>query len=253
MQMTGQRRLAASRPQAWQCLNDPQVLRACLPGCERFERHEATAAPEGAAPAGAGHAKGEALGAGSGDASTPIAYDVGMRVKVGPVSARFAGRVTLSDLQPPQSYRLAFEGQGGSAGFGRGTSQVRLSECADGCELDYDVTASVGGKLAQVGQRLIDAAARSMADDFFRRFEAELLARHPAAPAAMPDALPAAEATADGPEGSTNTTARPAPPRDRPPTAPRPGPQRAWLTTGAAVLAGAAALGLAVAFLRWLS
>ena len=111
-------------------------------------------------------------------------YAVTMAVKVGPVSAKFNGKVTLSDVQPPASYKLAFEGQGGVAGFGKGASEVSLVPNDGGCELGYTVQAQVGGKVAQLGQRLIDGAAKSMADDFFKRFDQELQALYAPAPAA---------------------------------------------------------------------
>lgn len=148
MDMQGKRELAVTQQQAWDALNDPETLKACLPGCDRFE------------PTGEGE------------------YAVAMAVKVGPVSAKFSGKVTLSDIQPPASYRLAFEGQGGVAGFGKGASSVSLTPNGAGCELAYTVQAQVGGKIAQMGQRLIDGAAKSMADDFFKRFEAEMQRRH---------------------------------------------------------------------------
>jgi len=121
-----------------------------------------------------------------------------MAVKVGPVSAKFNGKVTLSDIQPPTSYKLAFEGQGGVAGFGKGASAVSLTPNDAGCELAYTVQAQVGGKIAQLGQRLIDGAAKSMADDFFKRFDAEMQRRHgppPAETAAVEGEAPAAEKT----------------------------------------------------------
>lgn len=144
MQMNGRRSLPATTQQAWQALNDPNVLQACIPGCDRFE-----------------------LVAGD-------TYEVGMQLRIGPVSARFGGRVVLSEREPERSYRIAFEGQGGAAGFGKGTSSVHLVPTSDGCELHYDVNASVGGRLAQLGQRLIDAAARQVADDFFKRLEVQI-------------------------------------------------------------------------------
>lgn len=158
MDMQGSRELAASREQAWEALNDPEVLKACIPGCDKVE------------------------------ASGDNQYTIGMGVKVGPVSARFAGKIFLEDVQPPSSYTLRFEGQGGAAGFGKGTARVRLEPRDPGCELQYTVNAQVGGRIAQVGQRLIDGVARSMAEDFFKRFDAELQRRHPvAAAAASPD------------------------------------------------------------------
>lgn len=174
MDMQGSRTLAVDRQQAWDALNDPQVLMACIPGCDRIE------------------------------AQGPDQYAIGMSVKVGPVSARFNGKIQLQDVQPPSSYTLKFEGQGGAAGFGKGEAKVRLEPREPGCELNYTANAQVGGKIAQVGQRLIDGVARSMAEDFFKRFEKELDKRHPvAAPAAGDDAaaaaIPASEPAAPGP------------------------------------------------------
>ena len=154
MEMRASRPLAVSQQQAWEALNDPQALKACLAGCEKFE------------PAEDG------------------GYSVTMAVKVGPVSARFNGRIALSDVVPPESYTIAFEGQGGVAGFGKGQAHVRLAPDAEvpdtrHCLLEYEVQAQVGGKIAQLGQRLIDGAARNMADDFFARFDALMRERHP--------------------------------------------------------------------------
>ena len=101
-------------------------------------------------------------------------YLVLMVAKVGPVSAKFRGKLALSDMQPPDSYALAFEGQGGPAGFGKGSARVRLAADPGGARLSYDVKASVGGKLAQIGSRLVDAAAKKVADDFFRNFTLRL-------------------------------------------------------------------------------
>jgi carbon monoxide dehydrogenase subunit G len=106
------------------------------------------------------------------------AYQVLMVARVGPVSAKFKGKLTLSDIQPPRSYSISFEGQGGAAGFAKGGAQVRLSPEADKTKLSYDVKASVGGKLAQIGSRLVDAAAKKIADDFFRNFNEKVGARH---------------------------------------------------------------------------
>lgn len=162
MDMQGTRQLAVPQQQAWEALNDPEMLKRCLPGCEKFE----------------------STGEGQ--------YTVTMAVKVGPVSAKFNGKVTLSDIQPPESYKLAFEGQGGVAGFGKGASTVSLVPNDAGCELGYTVQAQVGGKIAQLGQRLIDSAAKSIADDFFKRFDQEL-----SGPAAGADEAPAGEAEAE--------------------------------------------------------
>jgi carbon monoxide dehydrogenase subunit G len=165
MEMQGSRTLGVTQQQAWDALNDPEVLKTCIPGCDKVE------------------------------ATGPNQYAVGMAVKIGPVAARFNGKITMTDVVAPESYTLNFDGQGGAAGFGKGTSRVKLTPLAEGCELAYSVTAQVGGKIAQVGQRLIDGVARSMADDFFKRFDAEMQRRHPA-PAAAEAPAPAEPAAA---------------------------------------------------------
>src|SRR5688572_30300570 len=151
MEMQGSRALAATQQQAWEALNDPAVLKGCVPGCDKLE------------PTGENQ------------------YAVGMSLRIGPVSAKFAGRIQLSEVQPPESYVISFDGQGGAAGFGKGSARVRLMPAQEGggCELSYGVQAQVGGKIAQVGQRLIDGVARSMADDFFKCFDEELQRRYP--------------------------------------------------------------------------
>ena len=154
MDMQGSRQLAITQQQAWDALNDPAVLKVCIPGCDKVEP--------------------------SGDNQ----YSIGMSLKIGPVSAKFSGKITLSDINPPTSYKINFEGQGGPAGFGKGESNVTLTPNAEGCELAYTVHASVGGKIAQLGQRLIDGAAKSMAEDFFKRFDNEMQRQHPDAYAA---------------------------------------------------------------------
>jgi uncharacterized protein len=154
MDMQGSRQLAITQQQAWAALNDPVVLKICIPGCDKVE------------PTGENQ------------------YAIGMALKIGPVSAKFNGKITLTDIVPPQSYKLSFEGQGGPAGFGKGSAAVQLVANADGCDLSYTVNASVGGKIAQLGQRLIDGAARSMAEDFFKRFDDEMQRQHPEAYAA---------------------------------------------------------------------
>ncbi len=144
MEMSGEQLIPASQQETWEALNDPQVLKACVPGCEAID-----------------------LIAGN-------EYQVQMTARVGPVSAKFKGRLTLSDIKPPNSYSIAFEGQGGPAGFAKGGAQVKLSPQNGGTKLAYDVKASVGGKLAQIGSRLVDAAAKKVADDFFRNFTLRL-------------------------------------------------------------------------------
>lgn len=140
MTMSGEVKLAAPRDTVWAKLNDPEVLRICIPGCEELEKvsdHEFVA----------------------------VATN-----KIGPVKARFKGRVQLTDLDPPNGYRISGEGQGGIAGFAKGGATVRLTDDEGGTLLSYNVEAQVGGKIAQLGQRLINSAAKSMADDFFVRF-----------------------------------------------------------------------------------
>jgi len=153
MEMTGEQLIPASQQDTWKALNDPAVLKQCVPGCETI------------------------------DPSGENQYQVLMVARVGPVSAKFKGKLSLSDIRPPESYAIAFEGQGGAAGFAKGSARVRLSSEDHQTRLAYDVKASVGGKLAQIGSRLVDAAAKKVADDFFRNFNDYFAARH-AAPAA---------------------------------------------------------------------
>jgi carbon monoxide dehydrogenase subunit G len=151
MEMTGEQLIPVPQAEVWRALNDPEVLKACIAGCESIERVSDTE------------------------------YRVAMVAAVGPVKARFNGKLLLSDLNPPNSYSLSFEGSGGAAGFGKGGARVSLETEGAGTRLSYTATASVGGKLAQVGSRLIDGVARKMADDFFTAFNEKL-----AGPAAKP-------------------------------------------------------------------
>lgn len=144
MELAGEKLIPASRGTVWEALNDPEVLRKCVPGCQSLTKLSDTEM--------------EAVSA----------------LKVGPVSARFSGRITLSELNAPVSYRITGEGQGGVAGFARGSAFVELEEVADGTLLKYAVDAQVGGKLAQLGGRMIDATARKMSDAFFEKFAAEV-------------------------------------------------------------------------------
>ena len=140
MEMTGEHRIAAPRSVVWEGLNDPEVLRRSIPGCDTLEK------------------------------TSPTEMTATVTAKVGPVKARFGGKVTLSDLDPPNGYKISGEGQGGAAGFAKGGAVVRLTPDGSGTVLRYEVNAAVGGKLAQIGSRLIDATARKMADDFFGKF-----------------------------------------------------------------------------------
>ncbi len=146
MDMTGERRIQAPRETVWAALNDPDVLKASIPGCESLEKLSDTDLKATAA------------------------------VKIGPIAARFTGKVQLLDLDPPNSYRIAGEGQGGVAGFAKGGAIVRLTDEGAMTRLSYEVKAQVGGKIAQLGARLIDASAKQMADAFFDRFVAEVTA-----------------------------------------------------------------------------
>jgi len=143
--MQGTRELCATAQQAWAALNDPEILRQCIPGCQKFELQ------------------------------SPNVYALVAAIKIGPVSAKFTGKIELSDIDPPHGYTLNFEAQGGVAGHGKGAAHVKLVETDKGVELTYAVESQIGGKLAQLGQRLIDGAAKSMADDFFKRFEQALV------------------------------------------------------------------------------
>jgi uncharacterized protein len=164
MNLTGQQTLPVSQAQAWAALNDTAMLQAALPGCEAIT------------PAG------------------DNAFDVLMAVSIGPVKAKFKGRLQLAELNPPNGYRLSFEGSGGAAGHGKGQAVVALQTLSPHeTQLSYDATASVGGKLAQIGSRLVDAAAQKLAADFFARFRAALAQQHPpaaAAPASEPPPPP---------------------------------------------------------------
>ena len=161
MDMTGERRIATPRQVVWDALNDPAVLQASIPGCQALERLDDT------------HMK------------------AAVAVKVGPISARFNGAVALSEIDAPNSYTIAGEGQGGVAGFAKGGAKVFLTDEADATLLKYEVHAQVGGKLAQLGARLIDATAKQMADQFFTRFSEEVQKLNPAAMAEAPAAAEA--------------------------------------------------------------
>jgi uncharacterized protein len=150
MTMNGEVQLAAPREVVWAKLNEPDVLKASIPGCEELERTEDNG------------------------------FRAAVKVKVGPVSARFKGRVTLSDLDPPNGYKINGEGEGGVAGFAKGGATVRLAEQDGGTLLSYDVEAQIGGKLAQLGQRLINGTAKKLADEFFTNFANAVQGQAPA-------------------------------------------------------------------------
>jgi carbon monoxide dehydrogenase subunit G len=173
MDMTGEYRILAPRDVVWAALNNPDVLKQCIPGCEELVKLSDT------------------------ELTAKVA------AKVGPVSARFAGKVTLSDIKPPESYTISGEGQGGVAGFAKGGASVQLLEDAGATVLKYTAKAQVGGKLAQIGSRLIDSTARKMADEFFGKF-AQVVGSMAAAgaPAAAPPAPVPSAAPPPAPEAA---------------------------------------------------
>jgi carbon monoxide dehydrogenase subunit G len=138
--MSGEVQLSASRDRVWAMLNDPAVLKGCIPGCEQLELNDINE------------------------------FQAVATIKIGPVKARWKGKVRLSDLDPPNSYRISGEGEGGVAGFAKGGATVALSDRDGGTLLTYNVEAQIGGKLAQLGQRLVNSAAKKTADDFFLKF-----------------------------------------------------------------------------------
>jgi carbon monoxide dehydrogenase subunit G len=170
MELNGERSIKASVEATWEALNDPAVLKQCIPGCESLER------------------------------TADDTFTASLVLKIGPVNAKFKGLVHLSELNPPSSYTLSFEGQGGMAGFGKGTAAVNLtSEGPAQTRLNYTANAKVGGKIAQVGSRLVDATAAKMAEDFFKAFEVAVETPAPAAgeeAAAAPAAVAATSSRA---------------------------------------------------------
>jgi carbon monoxide dehydrogenase subunit G len=176
MDMSGECRIPASREAVWKALNDPEILKQCIPGCEELTKNSDTE------------------------------FVARVVARVGPVKAGFTGKVTLSDLDPPNGYKITGEGQGGAAGFAKGGAEVHLESDGSGTLLKYTVNAAIGGKLAQIGARLIDGSARKMAEDFFAKF-AELVGTQAAtsAAASQPDAEDVAR------ESSLDNTPPPAP------------------------------------------
>ncbi len=166
MEMSGEYRIAAAREKVWAALNNPEVLKQAIPGCQELEQ---TADNE---------------------------FTAKVRAKVGPVSATFSGKVSLADMNPPESYTISGEGQGGAAGFAKGSAAIRLSEDGAVTVLNYDAKAQVGGKLAQIGSRLIGGTAQKLADEFFGKFS-EIVAPSaeevPAEAAPAPEAVPPAK------------------------------------------------------------
>ena len=148
MELTGQQRIAAPIDKTWVALNDPGILKECITGCESLDR------------------------------VSDNEYTVAMAVRIGPVNAKFKGKLALDNLDPPRGYTINFEGQGGVAGFGKGSADVKLTPDGGATVLDYTARAQVGGKIAQIGSRLVDMAAQKMADDFFAAFNARVAPPH---------------------------------------------------------------------------
>ena len=161
MDLKGEEIIAQPMQRVWDCLNDPEILKACLPGCEEITK--------------------------TGDDE----FKVVLTAAVGPVKARFTGKLMLSDLNPPESYSLNFEGAGGAAGFAKGQAKVHLTPDDAGTKLAYEANAKIGGKIAQVGSRLIDGVARRIVADFFARFNERVATPESAEPSrsAAPDEL----------------------------------------------------------------
>ncbi|MCC6468407.1 MAG: carbon monoxide dehydrogenase subunit G [Alphaproteobacteria bacterium] len=173
MDMTGEYRIPAPREAVWRALNDPDILKQCIPGCETVEK------------------------------TSDTEFQARVTAAVGPVKAKFGGKVTLSDIDPPNGYTISGEGQGGGAGFAKGGAKVKLKPDGDGTILAYEVTATVGGKLAQVGSRLIDGVSKKMAGEFFSRFVELVAQQQPQARAAAgsPTAEPATAPATPPPAG----------------------------------------------------
>ena len=171
MELNGERLIPAPVATTWAALNDPAVLKACIAGCESLER--------------------------SGD----DVFVAVVAMKIGPVSARFRGNLKMTNVQPPTGYTINFDGQGGVAGFGKGSADVALTPEGAATKLAYHARATVGGKMAQIGSRLIDAAAAKITEDFFKAFEAHVQASAPAESiAAAAASRPAAVAAARSPQ-----------------------------------------------------
>ena len=167
MELNGERTIPASVDETWAALNDPETLKACVAGCESLEK------------------------------VADDAFVAVVAMKIGPVSARFKGNLKLTNVEPPTRYTINFDGQGGVAGFGRGSADVALTALdSASTKLAYAARATVGGKMAQIGSRLIDATAGKITDDFFKAFEAQLQARVPGVAGVMPAAAPRERAPA---------------------------------------------------------
>ncbi len=204
MKLSDEKRIDAPRDEVWRGLNDPEILRQSIPGCESLERVSDTE------------------------------FNAEVQAKVGPVKAKFKGSVTLSDLNPPESYRISGEGKGGAAGFAKGGATVTLAEDGDATILRYDVDADVGGKLAQIGGRLLEGTSKKLAGEFFNNFEAALKGD---GSDAAPEVYPVAGAVADASQPAPVVEARTLGEQST-------GSSRIWLIAGFVFVVGALALTL---------
>lgn len=188
MKMNGEQLIAAPRARVWDALNDPEVLKQCIPGCQTLEKE------------------------------SEVRLKATVAIKIGPIGAKFNGAVTLSELDPPSSYVISGEGQGGTAGFARGSAKVSLADEGDATRLTYEVDAEVGGRLAQVGGPIVDATAKQLAGTFFKRFGAIVTASEETATAAAVPVAAAAETAATA-QPVAAPVAAPAPAPTHPATA----------------------------------
>jgi uncharacterized protein len=198
MELTGQQLIPASQQATWKALNDPDMLRQCIAGCESVEL------------------------------TGENQYLAKMAVRIGPVNAKFTGKLQLQDIDEPNAYTINFDGQGGVAGFGKGSARVTLSPHEGATLLDYKANAQVGGKLAQIGSRLIDGAAKKIADDFFKEFNQRVAALN--APAQAPSETSHATGTTD-----VEPASKSAPPL---PASIPPSSGRSWLWPAIALIVG---------------
>ena len=201
MQMTGEELIHAPRDKVWHALNDPEILKECIPGCQSVEKLSDTE------------------------------FTATVKVKVGPVSANFKGNVTLSNIDAPNGYTITGEGKGGAAGFGKGGADIKLTEAPEGTLLRYDVNASVGGKMAQIGSRLIDGTAKKLAGEFFAKFN-ELVSAESAGAVAETETVEP-HTTADAHSATSAKTSVPEsdrPASEAPPAAKAPSP--GWMRPG---------------------
>ncbi|MGY8990066.1 MAG: SRPBCC family protein [Rhodospirillales bacterium] len=202
MDMTGEYRIPAPKQAVWDALNDPEVLKASIPGCDSVEKISDTE------------------------------LKAKVTLKIGPVKAKFAGDVTLSDMDPPNGYTISGKGKGGAAGFGSGSATVSMTEEGGETVLTYSAKASVGGKIAQIGQRLIDSTSKKLADEFFSNFVEQLAVTGVSSPA-----TPAQKEGVDG-EALVSTSADS--------TAESAEGNKSWLVIVGIIIIGAIALGVAL-------